>query len=175
MGKPKTNAEGQSGGSKNKKPADDGGGIKIICENRKARHNYSIEDKFEAGLVLQGTEVKTLREGQATLQDAYAVFKKDELFLLNSNIPEYKHGNRQNHSPTRTRKLLLNRSELDKIWTQTETRGYSLIPLKMYFRKGLAKVELALAKGKKNIDKRQSTKEREAKRQMDRLRKTAVR
>jgi SsrA-binding protein len=157
------------------KEKSDGGGIKIICENRKARHNYSLEDKFEAGLVLVGTEVKSLREGQANLLDAYAVFKNGELFLLNSNISEYKQGNQQNHAPTRTRKLLMNRSELDKIWTKTETKGYSLVPTKLYFRKGRAKIEIALGRGKKNIDKRDATKEREAKRQMDRLRKQTYR
>ena len=161
-------------GKKQSEPAAEGG-IKIICENRKARHNYSLEDKFEAGIVLKGTEVKSLREAQAGLQDSYAIFKGDELFLLNCSITEYKQGNRANHDPLRTRKLLLNRSELDKLWTKTETRGYSIVPTKMYFRKGIAKVEIALGKGKKSIDKRQTTKDREAKRQMDRLRKSASR
>lgn len=156
---------------KGKEPDSKGGGIKIVCENRKARHNYTLEDKFEAGIVLEGTEVKSLREGQANLLDAYAIFRNGELFLLNSNISEYKHGNLANHAPTRTRKLLLNRSELDKIWTKTETKGYSLVPTKIYFKNGKAKVEMALGKGKKNIDKRQATKDRDSKREMDRLRK----
>ena len=147
----------------------DDGGIKIICENRKARHNYYLEDRFEAGLVLTGTEVKALRAGKATLQDAYAIFQKGELFLLNANISAYTHGNRENHDPLRSRKLLLHKSEIHKLFGKIEIRGYSLIPVKMYFKKGLAKVEIAIAKGKQSHDKREVTKEREAKRQMDRL------
>lgn len=162
-------------GKKSGQAAPEAGGIKIICENRKARHNYILEDKFEAGIVLQGTEVKSLRAAQAGLQDAYAIFKGVELYLLNCSITEYKQGSHANHEPLRTRKLLLNRSELDKLWTKTETRGYSIVPTKMYFRNGIAKVEIALGKGKKTIDKRQTTKDREAKRQMDRLRKSVSR
>ena len=144
----------------------DQGGIKIVCENRKARHNYFIEDRFEAGMVLLGTEVKSLRDGKATLQDAYAIFKNGELFLLNANIPPYKLGNRANHEPQRTRKLLLHRAELSKLWGKSEIKGYTLVPLKIYFKKGLAKVEIALGKGKKQHDKRATTKEREAQRHL---------
>ncbi len=148
------------------------GGIKIVAENRKARHNYFIEDRFEAGMVLKGTEVKSLREGKANLMDSYAIFKNGELFLLNVHIPPYATGNRENHDPLRTRKLLLHRSELSKIWGRAEIKGNSLIPLKIYFKKGLAKVEIGLGKGKKLHDKRESTKEREADRQMQRLKRT---
>lgn len=153
---------------KSKEAAADGG-IKIIAENRKARHNYFIEDKYEAGMVLRGTEVKALREGKANLSDAYAVFQRGELFLLNAHIPPYKMANRENHDPLRTRKLLLNSEELKKLYGKIEIKGYSLIPLKMYFKKGLAKIEVGLGRGKKLHDKRATTKEREAARQMDRL------
>jgi SsrA-binding protein len=142
----------------------DSGGIKIISDNRKAYHNYYVEDKFEAGIVLKGTEVKSLREGKANLQDSYGLLKSGELFLLNAHIPPYKLGNRENHDPLRTRKLLLNRSELSKLWGKLETQGYSVIPLKIYFKNGLVKVEMALAKGKKSHDKREATKEKEVKR-----------
>lgn len=144
-------------------------GIKIVCENRKAYHNYSIGDKFEAGIVLQGTEVKSLRTGKANLMDSYAIFKGTELFLLNCHIAPYEMGNRMNHDPLRTRKLLLHRNELDKIWGRGEIKGFSLIPLKLYFKNGIAKVEIGIGKGKKLFDKRRSTKEKEVKRQMDRL------
>ena len=144
--------------------AAESGGIKIISENRKAFHNYYVEEKFEAGLVLKGTEVKSLREGKANLQDSYGLLKGGELYLLNCHIPPYKLGNRENHDPLRTRKLLLNRSELSKLWGKLETEGYSVIPLKLYFRKGLVKIEMALAKGKKSHDERQATKEKEVKR-----------
>jgi SsrA-binding protein len=139
-------------------------GIKIICDNRKARHNYYLEDKFEAGLVLKGTEVKSLRDGKANLQDSYAVFKGRELFLINAHIAPYTQGNRENHEPLRSRKLLLHESEIDKLWKKLEIRGYSLVPTKMYFKKGRAKIEIAVGKGKKSFDKRASTKERDAKR-----------
>ncbi len=150
-------------------------GIKIISENRKAFHNYFVEDKFEAGIMLKGTEVKSLREGKASLQDAYGLLKGRELFLLNAHIPPYKLGNRENHDPLRTRKLLLNRSELDKLWTKLEIKGYSLIPLKMYFKNGIAKVEIAIAKGKKSYDKREATKEKDVKRAMAKITKTTRR
>ena len=148
------------------------GGIKIICENRKARHNFFLEERYEAGMVLQGTEVKALREGQASLQDSYAIFKGGELYLLNANISVYKMGNRENHEPLRTRKLLLKKSEIHKLWGKIEVRGYSLIPTKMYFKAGIAKVEIALAKGKKSHDKRDDIKDREARRDIDRAMKS---
>src|SRR5436309_2153627 len=141
-------------------------GIKIVCENRKARHNYFLEDRFEAGMVLQGTEVKSLRDGKANLQDAYAIFKGGELWLLNAHIAQYTLGNRANHEPLRTRKLLLHHSELHKLRGKMENKGYSLIPTKLYFKGGKAKVEVALGRGKKAHDKRDSIKDREMKRQM---------
>jgi SsrA-binding protein len=147
------------------------GGIKIITENRKARHNYSIEEKFETGIVLTGTEVKALREGKANLSDSYAIFKNNELYLLQANISPYSSGNRENHEPLRTRKLLMHREELSKLWGRAEMQGNNLIPLKLYFKKGRVKVELALAKSKKAFDKRASIKEKENKRAMDRLKK----
>ncbi len=144
-------------------------GIKIICDNRKAFHDYSIEERWEAGLVLSGTEVKALREGKASLRDAYAVLKGGELWLLNAHISAYSHGNSQNHEPLRTRKLLLRKAELQKLWSKLEIRGYTLLPLKLYFKEGFVKTELGLGKGKKHYDKRASTKERDEKRNLARL------
>ncbi|MBI1861722.1 MAG: SsrA-binding protein SmpB [Deltaproteobacteria bacterium] len=144
-------------------------GIKIICDNRNAFHNYSFEERWEAGLVLLGTEVKALRDGKANLRDAYALLKHGELWLLNAHISLYAHGNRENHEPLRSRKLLLHREELAKLWSKLQIRGYSLIPLKLYFKDGVAKAELGLGKAKKLHDKRAATKERDEKRTMDRL------
>ena len=141
-------------------------GIKIVCDNRKAFHNYFIEEKFEAGMVLKGTEVKSLREGSANLVDAYAILRNEELFLLNAHISPYSMGNRQNHEPTRTRKLLLKKAELQKLWGKTQVKGFSLIPLKMYFKKGIAKVEIGIGRGKKSHDKRATQKAKDAKREM---------
>jgi SsrA-binding protein len=142
------------------------GGIKIICDNRKAGHNYFLEERLEAGMVLTGTEVKSLRSGKANLQDSYAILKNGELFLINAHIAPYERGNRENHDPLRTRKLLVHKSELNKLFGKSEIRGFTLIPTKMYFKKRRAKVEIALAKGKTGIDKRETTKEREAKREL---------
>ena len=147
-------------------------GIKIICDNRSAFHNYSIEERWEAGLVLLGPEVKSLRDGKANLRDAYAVLKGGELWLINAHISPYTHGNRENPDPLRSRKLLLHRSELAKLWNKLAIKGYSLIPLKLYFKEGKAKAELGLGKGKKLHDKRAATKERDEKRTMDRLKRT---
>jgi SsrA-binding protein len=144
-------------------------GIKIICDNRKAYHNYSIEEKFEAGLVLKGTEVKALRDGKANIGDAYAIFKGSDMFLVNSHISPYMMGNRENHEPLRTRKLLMHREEMSKLWGKIEQRGYNLVPLKLYFKNGYVKVEIGLGKGKKAHDKRASTKEKEAKRELSRV------
>lgn len=152
---------------------DKASGIKIITDNRKARHNYFLEDRIEAGMVLTGTEVKSLREGKANLTDAYAIFKRGELFLLNAHIAPYDHGNRANHEPLRTRKLLLKHEELHKLSGKIENKGYSLIPTKLYFKKGIAKCELALARGKKMHDKRASVKERDAKRDLAKITKTS--
>lgn len=145
--------------------------IKIIAENRKARHDYQISDKIEAGVVLTGTEVKSLREGKANLADSYAIVKSHELWLLNVHIPHYGMGNRSNVETMRTRKLLVHREELRKFAREIEGTGMSLIPLQMYFKDGLVKIELGLGKGKKAHDKRRSIKERESKRQLEQLKK----
>ena len=152
---------------------ESGSGLKIICDNRKAGHNYFLEERFEAGMVLTGTEVKSLRTGKANLQDAYAILKNGELFLINAHIAPYALGNRENHDPLRTRKLLVHKAELNKLFGKSEVRGFTLIPTKMYFKKGRAKVEIALAKGKTGVDKRQTTKEREAKRELAKVAKRA--
>ena len=136
---------------------------KAVATNRKAYHDYFIDEKFEAGIMLQGTEVKSLREGRVNLQDSYASVKGDEVFLHHCHISPYSHGNIMNHEPLRTRKLLLHRKEIDKLLGKTKQQGLTLIPLRIYFSKrGLAKVELGLAKGKKQHDRRESIKTREA-------------
>lgn len=140
------------------KPAQ---GIKIVTTNRKASYNYHLEERVEAGIILTGTEVKSLRKGAANLNDSYALVKLDAVYLLNCHIPPYEGGNRYNHDPLRTRKLLLHKHETQKLQGKTEAKGYSLIPTKIYFLKGRAKVELALAKGKKKYDKRESIRRRE--------------
>lgn len=143
-------------------------GIKIVAENRKARHDYHIHESYETGLVLTGTEVKSLRAGKANLKDAYARIEKTELMLHNVHISPYDQGNRFNHEPLRTRKLLMHRSEIDKLIGKTQEKGYTLVPLKIYFTHGMAKLQLGLATGKKNYDKRQDAAERDAKREIDR-------
>jgi SsrA-binding protein len=143
-------------------------GRKLIASNRKARHDYHIEDTFEAGLVLMGTEVKSLRMGRASLVDGYATFLGDELWLEGVHIPEYLAGTWTNHTPRRRRKLLLNRRELDKIAQKTRESGHTVVPLALYFKDGRAKVEIALAKGKKSYDKRQAMRERQDRREAER-------
>ncbi len=143
--------------------------IKVIATNRKARHEYHIEDTIEAGLVLQGTEVKSLREGRVNLQDAYATIRDGEAWLLNMHISPYRHGTRYNHEPLRPRKLLLHRREIQRLAKAVEQRGYTLVPLKIYFKNGKAKVELGLAKGKKLYDRRAAIAEREARRRLERV------
>lgn len=143
-------------------------GIKIAAENRKARHDYHIHETFEAGIVLTGTEVKSLRAGKANLKDSYARIENGELMLHNMHISPYEQGNRFNHEPLRTRKLLMHRSEINKLIGQTKEKGYTLTPLKVYFTRGKAKLELALTTGKKLHDKRQDMAERDAKREIDR-------
>ena len=143
---------------------------KMIAENRKARHEFFIEDVFEAGIVLQGTEVKSLRTGKSTIGESYAEVRGGEAWLVNANIPEYSHGNRQNHDPKRPRKLLLHRRQIDKLGGAVQRDGMTLVPLSMFFDgSGRAKVELALAKGKQLHDKRQTSKDRDWKRQQQRL------
>lgn len=143
-------------------------GIKIVAENRKARHDYHIHETYEAGMVLTGTEVKSLRAGKANLKDSYARIDNAELMLHNMHISPYEQGNRFNHEPMRTRKLLMHRFEINKLIGQTKEKGYTLVPMKLYFTRGNAKVQLGLATGKKNYDKRQDLAERDAKREMDR-------
>ncbi|WFL76732.1 SsrA-binding protein SmpB [Altererythrobacter arenosus] len=143
---------------------------KTVAENRRARFDYAIDEKFEAGLALQGTEVKALRAGEASIAESYAEIRDGQIWLINANIPEYSHGNRLNHEPRRPRKLLLNAREIDKLFGAVERKGMTLIPLSIYFNKtGRAKVELALAKGKQAHDKRQSIKDRDWKRDKARL------
>lgn len=143
-------------------------GIRLIASNRKARRDYFILETFEAGIVLVGTEVKSLRDGKVSLAEAYARYEENELFLVGAHIPEYSHGNRVNHDPTRARKLLLHRREIDRLRTKILERGLTVVPLRIYWRGGRAKVELALVRGKKSYDRRADVAEREAKREMDR-------
>ena len=143
-------------------------GHKTIAQNKKARHDYFIEDTYEAGLVLTGTEVKSLREGQSSLEDAYARIDGGEVWLIGCDIPEYTYGNRLNHKPKRPRKLLLHRREIEKFAGKATQRGYTLVPLRMYFKRGLAKVELAVARGKQMHDKRQDLKKADAQREIRR-------
>lgn len=144
---------------------------KIIATNKDARFRYFIEDTVEAGLALQGTEVKSLRIGKAQMADAYVFVRNGEAFLSNMHIPEYTHGNRENHNPLRERKLLLHRKEIDRLSAAVNEKGMAIIPTQMYFLKGRVKVELGLGKGKKLHDKRADIKEKESKREMDRARK----
>ena len=139
-----------------------------ICRNRRALHEYDILDRLECGLVLVGTEVKSLRAGHANLEDAYARVDEGELWLIGSEIPEYAFGNRLNHKPKRPRKLLLHRREIDRFAGKATEKGLTLVPLRLYFREGRAKVELAVAKGKQTHDKRESVKKADARRQIDR-------
>jgi SsrA-binding protein len=144
------------------------GEAKVLAQNKKAFHDYFIEETYEAGIVLTGTEIKSIRLGRANLKDAFARIEKGEVFLHNMHISPYAQGNRFNHDPERTRKLLLHRSEINKLIGATREKGYSLIPIKLYLRNGFCKVELALAKGKKNYDKRESIAKRDAAREIER-------
>ena len=143
---------------------------KVVAENRRARFDYAIEDKFEAGVQLQGTEVKALRAGEGSIAESYAEIRNGQAWLVNANIPEFSHGNRFNHEPKRPRKLLLHAREIERLTGAVERKGMTLIPLSVYFNaRGRAKVELALAKGKQAHDKRQSIKDRDWQRQRSRL------
>lgn len=144
------------------------GAIKVIAENRRARFDYIVEDKIEAGLQLMGSEVKSLREGTSNLSDSYALPKNGELYLLNAHIGTWKPASQFGHEPLRQRKLLLHRSEIDRWSAKVRERGYSIIPLMLYFKGGRAKVELGLCRGKTHGDRRQTIKERETKREIDR-------
>lgn len=141
--------------------------VKIITDNRKARHDFHIEETYEAGIVLAGTEVKSLRAGRANLKDSYARVDNGEVFLYNAHISPYEQGNRFNHEPLRTRKLLMHKHEIRKLIGSVQEKGLTLVPLKMYFKNGKAKVQLALAKGKKLYDKRDDMAARDAKREME--------
>jgi SsrA-binding protein len=144
-------------------------GEKVIATNRKAHFHYEILEKFEAGLCLVGSEVKSLREGKANLSDAYAIIQNNEAFLLNCHISPYSNAGPFNHEPTRTRKLLLHRSEINKLIGKTQEKGLTLIPIRLYFKKGKAKMELGLGKGKKLFDKRETIKRREQDREMAKI------
>jgi SsrA-binding protein len=141
----------------------------LICKNKRAFHEYNVLDRLECGIVLLGTEVKSLREGGASLEDAYARIQDGEVWLIGSDIPEYRMATSFNHKPKRPRKLLLHRREIGKFVGKASQKGFTLVPLRMYFKHGLAKVELAVARGKQLHDKRQSLKERDAKREMGRV------
>jgi len=143
-------------------------GRKVVATNRKARHDYLIEDVYEAGLVLTGTEVKALRAGRASLVDGFGTISNGEAWLEGVHIPEYSQGTWNNHAPRRRRKLLLHRDEIQRILVDTRESGHTLVPLQLYFLNGRAKIEIAVAKGKKNYDKRQTLRERQDKRESDR-------
>jgi SsrA-binding protein len=143
---------------------------KIVAENRRARYDYFVEDRFETGIALTGTEVKALRQGEGSIAESYAAVEGEEIWLINSHIPEYSHGNRLNHEPRRPRKLLLKRREIAKLHGAVTRQGLTLVPLSIYFNgTGRAKVEIALARGKKVHDKRETVKERDWKREQQRL------
>jgi SsrA-binding protein len=141
-------------------------GEKLIASNKKALHEYFIVQKFEAGLALTGTEVKSLRDGKAQLKDAYVTFKDGEAFLFGAHISPYSHGNLQNHEPERSRKLLLHRKEIDKLRVQTVEKGLTIVPLRLYFKGSRVKAEIAIVRGKKQHDKRETEKTREADREV---------
>lgn len=144
--------------------------VKTVAENRRARFDYHIEDVFEAGIALSGTEVKSLRFGEGSIAESYAEIRDGEAWLVNANIPEFSHGNRYNHEPKRPRKLLLHEREIEKLFGAVERKGMTMVPLSIYFNsRGRAKVELALAKGKQDHDKRASIKERDWKRDKARI------
>jgi len=143
-------------------------GEKVICTNRSARHDYFIDEVYEAGIALKGTEVKSLREGKANLKDSYADVVDGEVFLLHCHISPYSAGNQFNHDPLRARKLLLRKREIKKLYGATTQKGYTIIPLRLYFLRGNAKVEIALARGKKQYDRREDVKKREADREVAR-------
>ncbi|EAF8286913.1 SsrA-binding protein SmpB [Listeria monocytogenes] len=146
-------------------PKGDG---KLVAQKKKARHDYAIEETFEAGIVLQGTEIKSVRNARVNLKDSYARIDKGEIFLHNMHISPYEQGNRYNHDPLRTRKLLLHKKQISRLIGETKESGYSIVPLKMYIKDGYAKVLIGVARGKKKYDKRQDLKQKEAKRDIER-------
>lgn len=154
--------------NKTKKTEPNKNGIKLICENRKAHFEYSFEEKFEGGLVLTGSEVKSLRGGKANITDAYLSIKSSEAFLMQAHIQPYEKGGYANHEPKRIRKVLLHKKEIESLYGKSQIKGMSLIPLKLYFKNSKVKVEIGLGKGKKLHDKRETVKERDSKRELDR-------
>jgi len=140
---------------------------KVVCTNPKARRDFFLEERFESGLELKGSEVKSLREGKASIKESFALISDGQVFLLDSYIAPYENANILNHEPKRRRKLLLHRKEINKLIGKTQVRGYTIIPVKIYFKNGLAKVEIALAKGKKTHDKREDIKRRDAEREVE--------
>jgi SsrA-binding protein len=146
----------------------DSDGFHVVARNRRARFEFDLIEKVEAGIVLTGTEVKSLRNGKASLEESYASVEGGEVWLNGCDIPEYLQANRMNHKPKRPRKLLLHRAEIRKIATKSSERGFTLVPLQIYFKKGMAKVEICIAKGRKQFDKREAVKKQDAKRDMDR-------
>ncbi|WP_347862445.1 SsrA-binding protein SmpB [Salimicrobium sp. PL1-032A] len=145
------------------------GAGRTIAQNKKARHDYFIEETYEAGIVLQGTEIKSIRNGRINLKESFArINKNGEMYIHNMHISPYEQGNIYNHDPTRARKLLLHRKEIDKLIGQTQQKGYSIVPLKVYIKNGVAKVLIGLAQGKKKYDKREALKQKQVKREMDR-------
>ena len=155
------------GGGKAKGKGEDDG-LKIVARNRRARHEFDLLETVEAGIVLTGTEVKSLRNGKASLEEAYAGIENDEVWLYGCDIPEYLQANRMNHKPKRPRKLLLHRREIDKLKAKAAERGLTIVPLKVYFKGGMAKVEICIARGRKLYDKRDALKKQDARRDMDR-------
>jgi SsrA-binding protein len=153
---------------KNKAKDKDDDSFKIVARNRRARFEFDLLETIEAGIVLTGTEVKSLRNGKASLEESYAGIEANELFLFGCDIPEYLQANRMNHKPKRPRKLLLHRREIDKLFLKASEKGLTIVPLKLYFKDGMAKVEIALARGRKTYDKRDALKKQDAKRDMDR-------
>ncbi|MBM7690995.1 SsrA-binding protein [Peribacillus deserti] len=141
---------------------------KLISNNKKAYHDYFIEETYESGIVLQGTEIKSIRAGKVNLKDSYARIQNGEMYLYSMHISPYEQGNRHNHEPERPRKLLLHKREIDKLFGETKEQGYALVPLKVYLKNGFAKVLIGLGKGKKQYDKREDLKKKEAKREIER-------
>ncbi len=146
-------------------PKGDG---KLLAQNKKARHDFTIEETYEAGMVLQGTEIKSIRAGRVNLKDSFARIRNGEVYLFNMHVSPYEQGNRYNHDPLRTRKLLLHRKQINKLIGETKEAGYSLVPLKLYIKDGYAKLLIGLGKGKKKYDKRESLKRKEANRSIQR-------
>jgi SsrA-binding protein len=150
------------------RPAKDEEDVKVVARNKRAFHEFDVTDRIECGIVLVGTEVKSLRDGHASIEESYAKLEDGELWLVGSDIPEYAMGNRLNHKPRRPRKLLLHRREIDKFAGKASQRGFTLVPLRLYFKRGRAKVEIAIAKGKQLHDKRESLKKADAAREIRR-------